>query len=116
MPTRALRACARPGCAETTAERYCPRHRPADDRANSAARGYGGHWRKLRLFVLAREPLCRRCLARGRTVAATDVDHIKPRADGGSDATENLQALCHSCHSQKTVREDGGFGVWSSTS
>lgn len=43
-------------------------------------------------------------------VQATDVDHIVPREQGGSDQWSNLQALCHSCHSKKTATEDGGFG------
>lgn len=116
MPERALRPCTRPGCAQTTSKRYCDEHRPAEERANSAERGYGAKWRKLRLWVLAREPLCRLCLARGLTVPAVDVDHILARSKGGTDDTDNLQPLCHQCHSQKTVNEDGGFsGKWSCT-
>jgi 5-methylcytosine-specific restriction protein A len=38
-------------------------------------------------------------------VPAQHVDHILPKNDGGTDEWENLQALCHSCHSKKTVRE-----------
>ena len=34
-----------------------------------------------------------------------DVDHIVPRADGGSDEDSNLQVLCLHCHRVKTVRE-----------
>lgn len=71
---------------------------------NSAA------WQALRASVLSDEPLCRACKTRGQVVPATDVDHIVPRAQGGTDARENLQPLCHSCHSRKTAREDGGFG------
>ena len=55
-------------------------------------------------MVLREEPLCRRC-----GEPATDVDHIVSRERGGEDTRENLQALCHPCHSQKTVEEDGGF-------
>ncbi|MCB0080444.1 MAG: HNH endonuclease [Caldilineaceae bacterium] len=53
---------------------------------------------------LRREPLCRHCRERGQTTAATEVDHIKARRDGGSDAFDNLQSLCKSCHSRKTAR------------
>jgi len=30
------------------------------------------------------------------------LDHVVPLEDGGQDSVENLQALCVSCHSQKT--------------
>jgi 5-methylcytosine-specific restriction protein A len=46
----------------------------------------------------------------GHLVFSTDVDHIIPREAGGSDDDENLQGLCHACHSRKTAQEDGGFG------
>lgn len=80
------------------------------ERGSSNARGYGYHWRKLRAVVLAEEPLCRACLARGRTTPAEHVDHITPKAEGGTDERTNLQALCRGCHSRKTATEDGGFG------
>ena len=72
-------------------------------------RGYGHHWRKkngLRAWVLRREPFCRTCWARGLSVKATVVDHIRPMAQGGSyDEPENLQALCKECHDRKTASE-----------
>lgn len=52
-------------------------------------------------MVLRREPLCRRCGAE-----ASQIDHIVPLRRGGTHAAENLQALCHSCHSRKTRTED----------
>lgn len=105
MPTAAPRPCRKPGCPQTTTKGFCEKHRGTDTRqhdqhrGNSAARGYGSRWRKLRLMVLAREPLCRRC---GQP--ATDVDHIVPKRHGGSDSMDNLQALCHAHHSMKTGR------------
>lgn len=56
-------------------------------------------------MILRSDPLCVLCLAEGRTTLATDVDHIVPRREGGSDEASNLQSLCHSHHSQKTGRE-----------
>lgn len=38
------------------------------------------------------------------------MDHIVPLAQGGTNDTSNLQTLCRSCHSKKTVLYDGGFG------
>jgi 5-methylcytosine-specific restriction protein A len=49
-------------------------------------------------MVLAAEPLCRHCSRPG-----LDVDHIIPLASGGTNDRNNLQVLCHSCHSSKTA-------------
>lgn len=62
-------------------------------------------WRRLRAQVLAEEPLCRWCLARGQYLASTDVDHINN--DGDDNRRENLTGMCHSCHSRKTARDMG---------
>ena len=112
MPNKPPHPCGKPGCAELVGDgRYCETHRKANyanqdaSRGNSATRGYGAKWRKLRALVLHEEPLCRACLAIGKTEAATEVDHIVPRALGGTDDRENLQGLSHRCHSAKTMRE-----------
>ncbi|WP_193483941.1 HNH endonuclease signature motif containing protein [Pulveribacter suum] len=65
----------------------------------------GAAWQRLRASVLAEEPLCRHCHARGLLTEATDVDH----RDGnpGNNEQDNLQPLCHSCHSIKTARDHG---------
>jgi len=131
MPNRAPRPCRHPHCpAVTTASRpYCPKHLPqyeaeraeairrkrrrewdrkTDSKRPSAhRRGYGRRWDRLAKMVLAREPICR---WKGCFEEATEVDHIVPRAEGGTDDDENLQPLCKRHHSMKTVREDGGLG------
>lgn len=82
-----------------------PTGAPARERPSASRRGYGAAWQRLRKSFLFDNPDCVRCGA-----AATQVDHILPKAQGGTDDIYNLQALCHSCHSRKTVTEDGGMG------
>ena len=75
-------------------------------KGSSKSRGYGYAWSKLRLKALERDKhLCQMCLKRGIFTTATDVDHIVPLAQGGTDTMENLQSLCHECHKQKTCQE-----------
>jgi 5-methylcytosine-specific restriction endonuclease McrA len=81
-----------------------PRRTPPDARPSPSKRGYGRNWRKLRLLVLAEEPVCRAC---GRAVSE-HVDHVD--GDVHNLGRENLQGLCIPCHSAKTVRCDGGLG------
>lgn len=52
--------------------------------------------------------LCAMC----NRAPATDLDHKIPHR-GNADlfwAASNWQGLCHPCHSEKTAREDSGFG------
>ena len=70
-------------------------------------RGYDSRWAKARKIFLAQHPLCAVCGA-----PATDVDHIIPHKGNKRQCWDqsNGQALCHSCHSRKTARED--MGSW----
>lgn len=81
-------------------------------RGSPGARGYGHTWRKLRLMVLRQHPTCVDPFGvhGDALVLATDVDHIVSRAQGGTDAMDNLQPLCRSCHSRKTAMSDGRWG------
>ncbi len=84
---------------------------PSDNRDSASKRGYGRRWRRLRLMVLRRQPMCQ---WPGCFEAATDVDHIVSKRDGGDDSFENLQALCHAPHSQKTT-QGGTLNLYRST-
>ncbi len=56
--------------------------------------------------VLKRDKgLCQLCLHVGVVREAKTVDHIIPKAHGGTDADCNLQSLCWPCHKAKTARE-----------
>jgi 5-methylcytosine-specific restriction enzyme A len=63
---------------------------------------------KLRLVVLARDQhLCQPCRRASRITPALAVDHITPKATGGTDELDNLEATCGPCHRDKTVRDQG---------
>ena len=69
---------------------------------------YGrARWRRFRLLVLQRSPLCVRCHRAGYIVAATDVHHLTPLRDDISRAFDfgNVETLCHECHSRETAVE-----------
>ncbi|OVB21883.1 HNH endonuclease, partial [Escherichia coli] len=69
-------------------------------------RGYGSKWDVIRGRVLKRDKgLCQLCLRAGVVREAKTVDHIIPKAHGGTDADSNLQSLCWPCHKAKTARE-----------
>ena len=123
--------CKHPGCRRPVprGEDFCGQHKSDAEKhaaaarkarearrtafkGSSAKRGYGYRWQKLRNCFIAQHPFCEQCMKQGRLTLATDVDHIKPHR--GDPILlfdeENLQALCHACHSRKTASEDGGFG------
>ena len=73
---------------------------------SSAQRGYGSAWRKLRLLVLRRDAgICQPCKKLGILHPGTEVDHITPKAKGGTDDLDNLQTICAGAHRAKTVVE-----------
>jgi HNH endonuclease len=112
MPTRLMGPCKTPLCPNTRSPNspYCGTcspngNGPDEYRGSAAARGYGHKWRKLRLMVLRREPMCSDPFGIGCVSVSRHADHIIPRRQGGEDVFENLQGLCDSCHSRKTLLE-----------
>ena len=114
MAMKPLRPCRYPGCCVLVPGGYCDAHRPKDTgRRSEEAQSW--HWMyltpewtdDLRPMQLLREPFCRECARRGLRVWATDVDHIVDHRGSWEKFIdrENLQSLCHSCHSRKTARE-----------
>lgn len=74
-----------------------------DQKKTTTERGYGYHWQKLREKILKRDRhLCQTCAKLGIVTKATQVDHIREKAEGGTDDPSNLQSICESCHKKKT--------------
>jgi 5-methylcytosine-specific restriction enzyme A len=123
MPSTSPRPCKHPGCGHLVRDGsgYCAAHqgdrkinRFADERRGSSTeRGYGAEWRKRRERIMQRDcGLCQPCRNAGRVTVATAVDHIVPKAEGGTEEDGNLQAICKPCHDTKTAREAAkGRGV-----
>lgn len=112
MATKPLKPCRCPGCGALTRDGWCPAHKPkhASRRESAAWHNWYGLpvWtRQLRPAQLLREPFCRECARLGLRVRATDVDHIRDhKGDWALFVDENnLESLCHSCHSRKTMWE-----------
>jgi 5-methylcytosine-specific restriction protein A len=109
VPRKALKPCKHPGCPHLTPGKYCEQHLPLHpERESAERRGYNHRWRKVRAAYLRRHPLCVKCLAEGRYVTATVVDHIKPHRGDPHLMWDvsNYQALCKPCHDRKTGTED----------
>ncbi len=113
MPSAIPRACRSHGCSSTTTDRsgYCEAHRNTNWENHQQGksrheRGYGRLWDSIRPRILKRDRhLCQECLRHGRATPATTVDHIIPKAHGGTDADSNLESLCWPCHRSKTATE-----------
>jgi 5-methylcytosine-specific restriction protein A len=117
MTRRTKFPCRHRGCAALVdGPGYCDRHkteatnwRPDRERGSRHARGYGAAWERLRKAILARDDgLCQPCKRQGRVTVARHVDHITPKARGGTDDPKNLEAICVECHRTKTAREGRG--------
>ena len=113
MPSAIPRACRKLGCGKTTTDRsgYCDDHRNEGWQQhqrgqNLHQRGYGSKWDVIRARILKRDRhICQECLRNKKPVPASTVDHIIPKAQGGTDEDSNLQALCWPCHKRKTATE-----------
>lgn len=114
--------CSWPGCGKSVLlpDRYCDKHKKLKEeqdrqrkastdyrRGSAASRGYDYAWSKFRKSYLRLHPVCAVC---GRL--ANEVDHVIPFKGDKTKIfdLDNLQPLCHECHSRKTAKENGGFG------
>lgn len=112
MASKPLRPCRHPGCVALTREGWCPAHKPKPAARRESAAWHNWYnlsiWTdQLRPAQLLREPFCRECAHQGWRVRATDVDHVQDHKGNWALFIDksNLESLCHSCHSRKTMRE-----------
>lgn len=134
-----MRVCSGPGCLRAVADsvRFCPACKPTtittQDDIKDHVTGYDAElhsvassprWQRVRLQVIKRDPICRRCDLRISTIG----DHIVPaevavaqvRASkrfpgdkyAGYFLTSNLQGLCRPCHGIKTLEDKAHQGDW----
>jgi len=106
MPMKPHSVCSYPGCGAYAVKLgRCEQHKHKPWIKHTRQEydiDYGARWRKIRQAVLVRDDgLCCVCKRKG----ATEVDHIIPKSQGGSDDDENLQAICKQCHWIKTKAE-----------
>lgn len=75
-------------------------------RGSATNRGYGYKWQQQAVVVLNRHravhgELCGGYLVPPHPASDLTVDHIIPKAVGGTDDDENLQVLCRGCNGRK---------------
>ena len=78
MALKPLRPCRHPGCCVLVSDGYCDAHRPRGDRRSEEAQS----WRWM-----------------------YQTDEWKLDLRPAQLLRDNLESLCHSCHSRKTARE-----------
>jgi 5-methylcytosine-specific restriction protein A len=106
-----LRPCHKPGCSELVSnEKPCTKHPTTRYlyRDPVHKQGYTYRWNQYAKRYLRQHPLCVEGTKAGRIEAAEVVDHITPITnsdDPGFWNPLNHQALCKSCHSRKTLRD-----------
>lgn len=86
-----------PRCPDCTAT-----HQQTTDRKRGGAhgRGYTRAWEKIAAQAMKEQPYCLTC---GSTTDLT-VDHVVPKAKGGTDDRHNLVTMCRRHNSSKGSR------------
>ena len=96
-----------PNCEAMRKAQVNKQRRPSDKAFYDSA-----EWEIIRTQQLAKHMFCQFIREDGLECKkiAKHVDHIVAREKGGTNDPSNLRSGCVSCHSRKTVQEDGGFG------
>ncbi|PGA97525.1 HNH endonuclease [Bacillus toyonensis] len=120
MPSKPMKPCTSPMCAELTRDKYCSEHQ---DKVQENTRHYDKYirnkssrsfynskpWREMRGLIFRRDHgLCVQCRSNGIIKIGDVVDHIIPIRVDWSKRLEptNLQTLCHACHNKKTKEDE----------
>jgi 5-methylcytosine-specific restriction protein A len=104
-----MRFCLAPRCPNQIEGRrvaYCPEHTRVEshwDRRKQDRPSSGWEWGSIRKKVLRRD--ANLCQVPGCSAHATEVDHIIPRHQGGTDELTNLRAMCSDHHRTKSEQE-----------
>lgn len=113
MPRSAPKPCRVCGRLVHDGSGRCDEHKVRDNtfadrrRGSRHERGYGTEWERTRERILERDGgLCQPCVRAERVTPAVAVDHITPKAEGGTDDDDNLQSICKCCHDVKTAAEN----------
>lgn len=119
MPYKPRKPCRHPGCPELTNEVFCEKHKKESNRIyNQYKRDELSRifyrtprWIETRKRKLQITPFCEECRKGGTITIGKIVDHIIPIKQGGEPYDlNNLQTLCWSCHSRKSIQEGSRFG------
>lgn len=112
MPYKPKRPCAYPGCGRLAenGEQYCAEHQKIIDKSYNqyerdpaSNKRYGRSWKRIRDRYIKAHSLCEECQKQGKLTPAEEVHHILPLSRGGTNAVNNLMALCKPCHARITV-------------
>jgi len=114
MPSKPKIPCSYKGCAaliESGVGGKCEKHKRVENKRYNSSRTDAeinkqyktSRWLRIRKYVLQRDlGLCQIC----KDAPAREIDHKIEVKDGGDFwDMDNLQALCHKCHSIKTYEE-----------
>jgi len=113
MAMKPLRPCRHPGCCVLVRDGYCPAHQPRGDRRSEESKSWRwmyatDEWRlDLRATSCCASPLAEsepRAVSESRRPMLTQIVDHKGDWERFRDR-DNLESLCHSCHSRKTARE-----------
>lgn len=119
MPYKPAKPCRHPGCPELTREIFCDKHRKEENKIynqykrDELSRTFyrTKQWQDIRRIKLNNSPFCEECMKNGKVVLGKIVDHIVPIKQGGAPYDlSNLQTLCWSCHSRKSIEEGSRYG------